>query len=158
MESIDQVRIRLDKNDIYRFLKNRPPFLLIDSAIVEPGKSAEMSKLLSEKEWYFACHFPGNPMMPGVLQLETMFQTGAMAIKILDMYQNTTTNIAQIFSVKYKEHIRPGDKIDVKTEVSQFRRGLARINGTVKVRENICCQAEFLLVVLDDIPQLEGKR
>lgn len=149
--------ILLDENDIDAYLKNRPPFLFINSARVYPGKLSIMEKTLSPEEWFFPCHFPGNPMMPGVLQLETIFQTAAMAIKTIEGYRDKTTNIAQISSVKYKNHIRPGDTILVKAEVKRFRRGLADFTATIECEGKVCCEASFLLVVLDDIPKMEDR-
>lgn len=157
MKCSDSGEIFLDKNDIYAYLKNRPPFLFIDSVRVHPGELSTMEKTLSPEEWFFPCHFPGNSMMPGVLQLETIFQTAAMAIKTIEGYRDKTTNIAQINSVKYKKHIRPGDTIFVKAEVIRFRRGLADFIATIECEGKVCCEASFLLVVLDDIPEMEGR-
>lgn len=157
MKRLESGELLLNKDDIYAYLKNRPPLLLIDSAKVLPGKSSVTERVMYPEEWFFPCHFPGNPMMPGVLQLETVFQTAAMAIKTLNGYQNKTTNIAQINSVKYKNHIRPQDKIIVETEVIRFRRGLANIDAKITTNGKVCCEANFLLVVLDDIPQMEEK-
>ena len=155
MRKLNTGEILLEKDDILLYLKNRPPLLLIDSARVMPGKYSISERRMDPKEWFFSCHFPGNPMMPGVLQLETSFQTAAMAIKTLDGYQNKTTNIAQINSVKYKTHIRPNDEILVDTKVIRFRRGLANMDAKITCNGLTCCEASFLLVVLDDIPQLE---
>jgi 3-hydroxymyristoyl/3-hydroxydecanoyl-(acyl carrier protein) dehydratase len=130
---------------------------MIESAVVEPGVSSSTDIYLSGEEWYFPCHFPGNPMMPGVLQLETMFQTAAMAIKILDGYENKTTNIVQVSSVKYKNHIRPNTTIRVCTEVERFRRGMANMRGKIYIGDKTCSEAEFVLVVLDDIPAIGEK-
>lgn len=157
MICLDSGEILLDEKDINVYLKNRPPFLFIDSARVYPGRLSSTKKTLSSEEWFFPCHFPGNPMMPGVLQLETIFQTAAMAIKTIEGYRDKTTNIAQIYSVKYTNHIRPGDTISVKAEVKRFRRGLADFIATIKREKTVCCEASFLLVVLDDIPEMEDK-
>lgn len=154
MERINDTEVKLDIKDIFFYLKNRPPLLMIEEVIVEPGKSASTVKYLSEKEWYFPCHFPGNPMMPGVLQLETMFQTAAMAIKVLEGYHDKTTNIVQVTAVNYKNHIRPRDTISVFTEVRRFRRGIANMTGKICVEDKVCSEAEFVLVVLDDIPSI----
>ena len=71
--------LKLEYEDILHYLKNRPPLLMIDSAVVKPGCSAFSNNYLRQDDWYFPCHFPGNPMMPGVLQLESVFQTAALA-------------------------------------------------------------------------------
>jgi 3-hydroxyacyl-[acyl-carrier-protein] dehydratase len=155
MKKIDENKYYLDTDDIYAYLKNRPPMLMIDDVYVEPGVGAYTSKVLGEDEWYFQCHFPGNPMMPGVLQLESLFNTAAMPIKLLDGNKDKTTNIAQINSVKYKRQIVPRDKIDINIEIIRFRRGIANVKGTIQVAGEMCCEAEFVLAVLDDIVQVQ---
>lgn len=157
MEKINEAAYRLDLSDIHAYLKNREPLLFIDEVVVEPGKRASMVKTLAEDEWYFACHFPGNPMMPGAFQLETMFQTAAMAIKVLDGYRDKTTNLARVTGVRYIEHIRPGDTIAVDAQIKSFRRGIAAIEANIRVREKLCCEAQFVLAVLDDIPDMGGR-
>ena len=92
MKQIETGELWLNEEDVYAFLKNRPPLLMLHSAKVFPGKSSVMERELKVDEWFFGCHFPGNPMMPGVLQLETMFQTAAMAIKTLENYRDKTSN------------------------------------------------------------------
>lgn len=151
MRQITDNTYYLDKEDIYTYLKNRPPMLFIEEVYIEPGKRAYTTKILEKDEWYFACHFPGMPMMPGVLQLETLFQTSAMAIKVLEGYKDKTTNIAQINNVKYRKQILPEMEIKVNTEVLRFRRGLATIKGEILVEDEVCCEAEYVLVVLDDM-------
>jgi 3-hydroxyacyl-[acyl-carrier-protein] dehydratase len=155
MKKIDENKYYLDTDDIYTYLKNRPPMLMIDDVYVEPGVRAYTSKVLGEDEWYFQCHFPGNPMMPGVLQLESLFNTAAMPIKLLDGYRDKTTNVVQINGVKYKRHILPSDKINICTEILKFRRGIANVKGTIQAAGEMCCEAEFVLVVLDDIVQVQ---
>ena len=155
MKKIDEKTFYLDREDIFLHLKNRPPLLMIDHVYVEPGERAYTTQKLDASAWYFECHFPGKPMMPGVLQLESIFNTAAMPIKLLDGYKDKTTNIVQVKDVKYKRHILPGDEIDICAQVLKFRRGLANMKGTVSVRDDICCEAEFVLVVLDDVPKIQ---
>lgn len=151
MKKVDDNTYLMDKNDIAEYLKNRPPLLMIDEVYVEPGAKAYTTKILDADMWYFDCHFPGNPMMPGVLQLETLFNTSAMAIKILEGYRDKTTNVARIDSAYFRKHIIPNDKIEVMTEITRFRRGVANVRGEITVSGEVCCECSFILVVLDDV-------
>lgn len=161
MEEIKELRqtndgyIFFDKNDILEYVKNRPPLLMIDEAYVKPGEEVYSEKTLTEDEWYFPCHFPGNPMMPGVLQLESMFNSAALIIKSIDGNKDKTTNISHISNVNYKKHIRPGERIRIAVKVNRFRRGLGFMHGEITVNEEICCEADFILVVLDDVMRVK---
>ena len=151
MKKLDDGSLYLSKEDIFEYLKNRPPLLMIEEARVIAGKEAISERVLREDEWFFACHFPGNPMMPGVLQLEAIFNTAALAIKTLDTNKDKTTNIANVSNVKYKRHILPLEKITIKTYVEKYRRGLAFMKGEIDSNGELCCEASFTLVILDEI-------
>lgn len=156
MKQVDKKTYYLDKDDVYAFLKNRPPLLMIDDVYVQPGVKAYTSKIWDRDAWFFAGHFPGNPMMPGVLQLESIFNTAAMAIKLLDGNRDKTTNAAQIDGVKFKRHILPGERLDISAEIIKFRHGLATMKGKILVSDEVCCEAEFTLVVLDDLLKINN--
>lgn len=143
--------IYLSREGVYEYIKNRPPILMIEDAYVKPGEFAYSEKRLSEEEWYFACHFPGNPMMPGVLQLESMFNVAALPIKLLDGNKEKTTNISSIKNVSFRKHILPGQMIRIDASVRKFHRGVALMEGKITSEEEVCCDAEFVLVVLDDV-------
>lgn len=151
MDKLRDGIIYLAYDDVLTYIKNRPPLLMIDSAYVKPGELAYSEKILKENEWYFDCHFPGNPMMPGVLQLESMFNVAALPIKMLEGNQNKTTNISNVKNVHYRRHICPRETIRIDVNVNKFRRGLAFMEGKITSGDEICCEAEFVLVVLDDI-------
>lgn len=147
--------VYLSHDDIFEYIKNRPPLLMIDEAYVFPGEMAYAEKKLMEDAWYFECHFPGNPMMPGVLQLESMFNLAALPIKILEGNKDKTTNISAIRNVHYRKHILPGETIRIDVRIDKYRRGLAFMNGRITSGEEVCCDAEFVLVVLDDIVSMK---
>lgn len=141
----------LEREDILFYIKNRPPIFMLDSADVVPGVSSCSQKYLAEDEWYFACHFPGDPKMPGVLQLETMFQASALAIKTLPGNREKTTNIARVKDVVYYCPILPKETIYVKTEILSFKRGVGKIKGEIDVGEKIMCRAEYILSIPEEI-------
>ena len=107
----------LNKNEIKQIIPQREPFLMID--VVEeyvPGKSAIAYKHVSEDEWYFKGHFPGNPIMPGVLITESLAQTGAIAILSLEANKGRNALFAGIDKMRFKKQVVPGDvlKLEVK--------------------------------------------
>ncbi len=107
----------LNKNEIKQIIPQREPFLMIDE--VEeyvPGESAIAYKHVSENEWYFKGHFPGNPIMPGVLITESLAQTGAIAILSLEANKGRNALFAGIDKMRFKKQVVPGDvlKLEVK--------------------------------------------
>lgn len=107
----------LNKNEIKQIIPQREPFLMIDE--VEeyvPGESAITYKHVSEDEWYFKGHFPGNPIMPGVLITESLAQTGAIAILSLEANKGRNALFAGIDKMRFKKQVVPGDvlKLEVK--------------------------------------------
>jgi len=76
--------LKLDLDGLYEYQQNRPPYLMIDAADeVIPGVSARGYKKLSQKDWWFEVHWPGNPNMPGMLQIEALVQLGALTVLTL---------------------------------------------------------------------------
>ena len=112
-------------------LPHRHPFLLIDTIEeLEPGVRAVGRKNVTFNEPYFAGHFPGNPVMPGVLIMEALAQTGAVAILSLPEHRGKTAYFAGIDKAKFKQMVRPGDTLELETTI-------IRSKGPVGVGEAI---------------------
>ena len=108
----------LDAEEIKKIIPQRPPFLMIDE--VEsyiPGESATAYKYVNEKEWYFQGHFPGNPIMPGVLITESLAQTGAVAILSVEENKGKNALFAGIDKMKFKKMVLPGDKLKLEVKI-----------------------------------------
>lgn len=108
----------LSKEQIENIIPQRDPFLMIDE--VEefiPGESATAYKYVNQEEWYFKGHFPGNPIMPGVLIAESLAQTGAVAI--LSMPENKGKNalFGGIDKMKFKKMVVPGDVLKLEVRI-----------------------------------------
>ena len=146
----------MDREDVLAYVKNRPPILMVEDAYVKPGECIYSDRVLKEDEWFFACHFPGNPMMPGVLMLESMFNLSALAIKTLDGNKDKTSNISRITNVQFKRHILPNETMRITVDVERFKRGLGTMHGEIRVDDEVCCEADFVLVVLDDVITVGG--
>ena len=108
----------LDAEEIKKIIPQRPPFLMIEE--VEsyiPGESATAYKYVNEKEWYFQGHFPGNPIMPGVLITESLAQTGAVAILSVEENKGKNALFAGIDKMKFKKMVLPGDKLKLEVKI-----------------------------------------
>ena len=104
--------------EIMEILPHRHPFLLIDTIEeLEPGVRAVGRKNVTFNEPYFAGHFPGNPVMPGVLILEALAQTGAVAILSLPENRGKTAYFAGIDKAKFKQMVLPGDRLKLECEI-----------------------------------------
>ncbi len=108
----------LNKEDIKKVIPQREPFLMIDEVeSLVPGESAIACKYVNEEEWYFKGHFPGNPIMPGVLITESLAQTGAMAILSLEENKGKNALFGGIDKLKFKKVVVPGDKLKLEVKI-----------------------------------------
>ena len=120
--------------EIMNILPHRHPFLLIDTIEeLDPGVRAVGKKCVSFNEPYFAGHFPGNPVMPGVLIIEAMAQTGAVALLDLPAFKGKTAYFTGINNAKFKKKVIPGDVVlfDVKIIKQKGPIGVAEATATV---------------------------
>jgi 3-hydroxyacyl-[acyl-carrier-protein] dehydratase len=122
--------------EITAILPHRYPFLLVDRVVeVEAGKRVKAYKNVSANEPFFNGHFPGMPVMPGVLQLEALAQTSAFLTSSLDGF-NPGTQVAFLMSmdeVKFRRLVEPGDRLDLEVELLQSRRGIIKVQGRSSV-------------------------
>src|SRR5918912_3842731 len=131
----------LGKAEIEAIIPHRDPFLLLDEVLeLEPGSRVVARKRVREDEWYLAGHFPGNPIMPGVLMVEALAQAGALAVLSEEENRGKLALFAGIDDVRFKRIVRPGDELELTCEVEQVRgpigRGKARatVDGELAVR------------------------
>jgi len=136
----------LDVSAIERVIPHRFPFLMIDRVVELDGDHVVALKNVSANEPYFAGHFPGHPIMPGVLQVEAMAQAGAvLAMNILaDPGEHPLVFFMGIDKVKFRKPVVPGDVL--RLEVAPTRKGGAiwKMNGRALVDGNVVSEAEFL--------------
>ncbi len=144
-----------DSMGIEKILPHRYPFLLIDKIIYLNDTEVVGVKNVTFNEEFFRGHFPGNPVMPGVLQLEAMAQTGGILVlhKLPDP-QNYDTYFIKIDKVKFKNKVVPGDTVLFKMELlSPMRRGIIEMRGTAYVGNKLVSEAEMMA----KIQRKEGK-
>ena len=139
---------KLNKEDIKKIMPHREPFLLIDEVLeVEPGKSIKAIKNVDESEYYFKGHFPQNPIMPGVLMLEAIAQAGAIAVLLLPENKGKLALFAGIDKARFKKIVRPGDKLEIEVEITDFRRNIGKARGTARVGDDVACYSEAMFAI-----------
>ncbi len=131
----------LNKDEIKNIIPQREPFLMIDE--VEdfvPGEMAIAYKNVDEAEWYFKGHFPGNPIMPGVLIAESLAQTGAVAILGMEENKGRNALFGGIDKMKFKKQVVPGDRLKLEVKIIKKKgpigigEGIATVDGVVAAR------------------------
>jgi|TARA_B110000259_G_scaffold183318_1_gene228401 3-hydroxyacyl-[acyl-carrier-protein] dehydratase len=137
----------LDEKELLLYQPNRPPFLMIDYVTeVLPGKYANGFKNLDENEWFFPIHFPGNPNMPGALQLEALAQMLTIAITTLPDLKGKVTH-AISHTVKFKKEVIPGRKYEIKTKINSWNRGICKGTGQGFTDGEVACEAEMMITI-----------
>ena len=134
--------------EIMDILPHRTPFLLIDTIEeLEVGVKAVAKKNVTFNEPYFAGHFPGNPVMPGVLIIEALAQTGAVAILSEPKFQGKTAYFAGINNAKFKQKVLPGDTLRLETEIIKVKGPIGVGQATAYVDDKLVCKAELTFAI-----------
>ena len=134
--------------ELMEILPHRHPFLLIDTIEeLEPGKRAVGKKCVTFSEPYFAGHFPGNPVMPGVLIIEALAQTGAAAILSLPENKGKTAYFAGIDKAKFKQMVRPGDVLTLETQILRTKGPIGVGEAVATVDGKLVAKAELTFAI-----------
>lgn len=131
----------LGKEEIEKIIPQRDPFLMIDEVEeYKPGESCLAYKKVRQEEYYFQGHFPGNPIMPGVLMVEALAQTGAVAILSLEENKGKNALFGGIDKLKFKKQVVPGDCLKLEVKIIKKKgpigvgEALATVDGKVAVK------------------------
>lgn len=134
----------MDIEQIMKILPHRYPFLLVDRILeIVPGERAVGIKNLSINEPYFAGHFPGRPVMPGVLMIEAMAQVGACALLTVEQYWNYLAFLAGVDHVRLRRMAVPGDSLLIKTELLRIKGNIGKGRGEIFIDDELLCSGEF---------------
>jgi 3-hydroxyacyl-[acyl-carrier-protein] dehydratase len=142
----------MDMLEIQKLLPHRYPFLLVDRVVsIEAGKSLRAYKNVSVNEPFFNGHFPGHPVMPGVLVLEALAQASAILAYRTTGFDpaDKVTYLMAIDAAKFRRPTVPGDRLDLEVEVLRFKGAILKTRGVAKVDGQVVAEGEFLATVVD---------
>jgi 3-hydroxyacyl-[acyl-carrier-protein] dehydratase len=141
----------LEAADIMRILPHRYPFLLVDRVVeLEPGRRAVGIKQVSANEPQFTGHFPGRPIMPGVLMVEALAQAAGIAVLSLDEYRGKLGLFAGIDDCRFKRMVVPGDTLRLEVTVEKLRGMFGRVRAVASVEGEIAVEATLSIIIPRD--------
>ncbi|MDF2927460.1 MAG: hydroxymyristoyl-ACP dehydratase [Paenibacillaceae bacterium] len=140
----------LDINEIQKIIPHRYPFLLIDRILeVEEGKRAVGLKNVSVNEPFFAGHFPGFPVMPGVLIVEALAQVGAVAILKCEQYQGKLAMFAGIDEFRFRGQVYPGDTLRLAVEITRMKGIVGKGHAVASVGDKTVAEGGIMFALTE---------
>lgn len=136
---------QMNRDEIKTILPHREPMLLIDEAIVNAEGEAEGIYRVRGDEWFLQGHFPGNPVVPGVVLCEIMAQT--CSVMLLDRVKGCTPYFSSLNNVKFRNPVRPGDVLSLKCRIVKNKGPFYFAEGTGSVDGKLCVSGEFSFAV-----------
>lgn len=139
-----------NKDEIKKIIPQREPFLMVDE--IEsyiPGQSAIGYKNVNNDEYYFKGHFPGNPVMPGVLIVESLAQTGAYAILSEEENKGKNAIFGGIEKMRFKRMVVPGDRLKLEVNIIKRKGPIGIGEGIASVNGEIAAKGEFTFAIID---------
>ena len=137
---------------IMEILPHRYPMLLIDRILeLEPMKRAIGYKNLTMNEAFFQGHFPGNPLMPGVLMIEAMAQLGGTVILSAGDFERKTPYLTGIDKLKFRRPVTPGDRLMMETTVLRTKRNMGWVEAIARIEDKLVCSGELMFSVVPDV-------
>jgi len=141
----------LNNIDIQKILPHRYPFLLVDKITeIEYGKKAIGIKNVTVNEPFFQGHFPGNPIMPGVLIVEAMAQVGAVSILGMEDNKGKLAVFAGIDGLRFRRQVVPGDTLRMEVEMIAIKRGIGKAKASAYVDDELAASGELMFAIVEN--------
>lgn len=131
----------MNKEELKAFLPHRDPMLLVDEMELDPDGVCHAKYLVKENEYFCSGHFPGNPIVPGVIQCEIMAQSCALLVK--EDLQGKTTLYTGIDKVRFKSIVKPGDLCEITARLIARKGPMVFCQAELRVKGNLCCKGEL---------------
>lgn len=140
----------LSNTDIQRIIPHRYPFLLVDKITeIEYGKKAVGIKNVTANEPFFQGHFPGIPIMPGVLIVEAMAQVGAVAILGMEENKSKLAVFTGIDGMRFRRQVVPGDTLRMEVEMLNFKRSVGKAKAQAYVGDELAASGELMFAIIN---------
>ena len=141
--------MKLNYEQIINLIPHRPPFLFVDECeIIEKGKKGIASKIFNENEYFFKCHFPGNPIVPGVIIVEALAQTAGIVVsENLKEKQEKSVLFMSISKAKFRKPILPNNKVTLEVKLINNVKFVYKFYGKASLNNSICSEAEFSAMI-----------
>ncbi|MFD1427261.1 3-hydroxyacyl-[acyl-carrier-protein] dehydratase [Kroppenstedtia sanguinis] len=144
--------MEMDINQIQKVIPHRYPFLLVDRILeCETGKRAVGIKNVTMTEPHFQGHFPGQPVMPGVLIVEALAQVGAVAVLGMEENQGKLAFFAGIDKFRFRGQVSPGDALTLEVEMSKLRPSFGKGKAVARVKDKVVAEGEIMFAIQDPI-------
>lgn len=138
----------MDAQEIMALIPNRYPICYIDYVdVLEPGTRIVATKNVTINEGYFAGHFPGNPVMPGVLIIETLAQAASILILKSPEFLGKTAYLGSVKNARFRQMVRPGDVLKLEVKMVKKRANMGIVTTVASVAGQSACTAELMFVV-----------
>lgn len=138
----------MDIQQIKEVIPHRYPFLLVDQVKeIEEGKKVTAIKNVTANEPFFPGHFPDYPVMPGVLILEALAQTGAIAVLNMEANKGKIGFLAGVDKCRFKRQVKPGDQLELVVEIIRMKGPIGKGKGVATVNGEVACEAEITFAI-----------
>lgn len=138
----------MEINEIKELLPHRYPFLMVDKVIdLEPNKRITAMKNVTVNEEYFNGHFPGRPVMPGVLIIESMAQAAGLLMLVEEEHKGKIPYFTGIDNARFRRPVIPGDQLFLEIEILKVRGSTGKVKGVAKVDGEVVTEAELMFVL-----------
>jgi 3-hydroxyacyl-[acyl-carrier-protein] dehydratase len=141
---------------VQEIIPNRFPISFVDRVDeIIPGEKVVARKNVTINEEYFVGHFPGNPVMPGVLQVETMAQVGSIPLLSQPDFKNKIAYLAGLDEVKFRKNIVPGDVLEVTVEIVKLKKRMGIGKGTIRNEYGEVCSEALMTFIISEVDKID---
>ena len=151
--------LKFTKEEILKIQKNKGQYLMMDEAFdVIPSVKASSIKHLPDDEWFFKVHWENDPNMPGMLQIESLVQTAALAILSINGNSGKIMYLTKVFNAFFYKKVTPNSIFNSRCFISSYKNGIATCEGKGYVLDKIVCKSEFQIILPEELDKYLPKK